>query len=266
MKPDVAADMDVQPTLEKMYQQKSRGDAFDYLIEEGDSSEGEFDSPKVGSEIRESTGSSLQSMGREVPYDCLKFQAVLGQGAFGRVYKAMLWDTPVAVKELKHCSKKDTYMEIKKELAMLTTLRHPNCVLLLGYTAPPNASIICEYMDKGSLWDILHNPKERIDFKQILRVAKLVGRGLLYLHSNDPPIYHRDVKTQNVLVGGDNNGKWHSVKVCDFGLSTFRSKVTDDSKEKVGWCGSVQWRAPETEFEYTDKSDIFRYLHIISSS
>ena len=33
---------------------------------------------------------------------------------------------------------------------------------------------------------------------------------------------------------------------------------SEKAKKKVGWCGSVQWRAPETVYEYTDKSDVFR--------
>ena len=50
--------------------------------------------------------------------------------------------------------------------------------------------------------------------------------------------------------------------MADFGLSTL-SQVSEGKKpkkEKVGWCGSVQWRAPETAFEYTAKSDIFRFF------
>jgi hypothetical protein len=37
------------------------------------------------------------------------------------------------------------------------------------------------------------------------------------------------------------------------------------TRKKVGWCGSVQWRAPETLYEYTDKSDVFRYYSLFSS-
>jgi serine/threonine protein kinase len=184
----------------------------------------------------------------------------------------MLWDTPVAVKELRSVDEDTKYLTIQKEITMLSELRHPNCVLLLGgthifsfirffwgiihskihcafsgYTPPPNAAIVVEYMDCGSLWDILHNAKLRLENKQIFRVAKLTARGhflhfrfnifrcyswsnislpipssclypflilgLLYLHQHDPPIYHRDIKSQNVLISGDITGKWHSVKV-----------------------------------------------------
>jgi len=237
--------------MEQLYHRRSRGVDADYLSD-----------PIHGSRIAHMPDEpsaallSRKSMGREIPYELLKFQTVLGQGAFGRVYKALLWDTPVAVKELKQCTEgNDTFAEMKKELELLTSLRHPNCVLLLGYTPPPNATIVCEYMALGSLWDILHDPKQRVDFKQVLKVAKLVARGILYLHQNDPPIHHRDIKTQNVLIHGT-SGKWHAVKVCDFGLSTLHSEDTNGS---VGWCGSVQWRAPETARVYLAESDIFSY-------
>ena len=97
-------------------------------------------------------------------------------------------------------------------------LRHPIIVLFMGaVTRPPNLSILTEFLPRGSLYQLIHRPNLPIDEKWHLRMALDVAQGMNYLHSSNPVIVHRDLKSPNLLV--DKN--W-VVKVCDFGLSRLK--------------------------------------------
>ena len=78
-------------------------------------------------------------------------------------------------------------------------LRHPNCVLFLGFTNPPNFCIITEYMTHGSLRSLLSNQRIRITSKHIIKCALAVARGMNYLHTQSPAILHRDLTSHNIL-------------------------------------------------------------------
>lgn len=56
------------------------------------------------------------------------------------------------------------------------------------------------FVEKGSLFDVLHKSQEKLDMKLILKMAYQIAKGLNYLHLNTPKIIHRDLKTQNLLV------------------------------------------------------------------
>jgi serine/threonine protein kinase len=64
--------------------------------------------------------------------------------------------------------------------------------------------------------------------KEIAYYASEVARGLHYLHRNK--IFHRDIKSANILVDGDEGEFFKSVKLCDFNISTYRS----DAFSRVG--------------------------------
>jgi len=73
------------------------------------------------------------------------------------------------------------------------------------------------------------------------------------LHSTNPSIIHRDLRTANILVNKDYN-----VKVADFGLSV---PNTPESFGARGRCGYIRCIAPEilTRREYSTKSDVYSY-------
>jgi serine/threonine protein kinase len=54
--------------------------------------------------------------------------------------------------------------------------------------------IITEYMNQGTLYDLLHNKRVRVTNKQILKVALSVAQGMHYLHSQKPTILHKGNK------------------------------------------------------------------------
>lgn len=123
------------------------------------------------------------------------------------------------------------------ECKLFAKLRHPNVVLFLGICLDlPNLALVTEYMDEGSLWDTLHPDRQTksanpIPWDKNLKVLADVARGMAFLHGSTPPIIHRDLKTQNILI--DEN--WN-CKVCDFGLSRICTNTHTMSK-----VGTPQW-------------------------
>ena len=93
-----------------------------------------------------------------------------------------------------------------------------------------------------------------------VNVAKQSARGVKYLHNHNPPIIHRDIKPQNILIQlGANPMDDIAVKITDFGISSSSSDVADvignAAKEQLkgairtmqttGWHGTLPYMAPE---------------------
>ncbi len=90
----------------------------------------------------------------------------------------------------------------------------------------------------GSLHSILHNTKIRLNHDHIIKVATAVAQAMNYLHSQKPPILHKDIKSENVLIGKN----WQLIKVTDFGLSFFTQQNSETEVCGSKYVGSVQWR------------------------
>ncbi|KAK1302946.1 putative serine/threonine-protein kinase [Acorus calamus] len=193
----------------------------------------------------------------------------LGNGGFGTVYKGKLQDgRVVAVKRLY----KNNYRRVEQfmnEVAILNRLRHPNLVSLYGCTSRHGRDLLLvyEYVPNGTLADHLHgplSPKNALTWPVRMRVAIETAEALAYLHAADPPIVHRDVKTNNILLDGD-----FRVKVADFGLSRlFPVDATHVSTAPQGTPGYVD---PEYRrcYQLSDKSDVYSFgvvlVELISS-
>ena len=186
-----------------------------------------------------------------VKYEDLKLESKIGEGSYGVVYKATFRGAQVAVKQMRSPLFVDLTQndieEFRKEAYMMSRLRHPNIVLVMGIslidieptrrrilstserTESGNSSkakkeskktvcIITEYLEQGSLADILYGPSrlpaDVWNYELILTCALQAARGMLYLHSHTPPICHRDLKCSNLVV----DDHW-VVKVTDFGMS-----------------------------------------------
>lgn len=93
-------------------------------------------------------------------------------------------------------------------------LSHPNIVLFMGVSFRElDYYIITEYVPRGSLFDILYRHKVPLEWKILHNMALDTCRGMNYLHSQVPPIIHRDLKSPNLLVGNN----W-DIKICDFDI------------------------------------------------
>ncbi|KAK3015905.1 hypothetical protein RJ639_007641 [Escallonia herrerae] len=149
----------------------------------------------------------------------------IGEGGYGPVFKCFLDHTPVAVKVLRPDAAQGR-SQFQQEVEVLSCMRHPNMVLLLG-ACPEYGCLIYEYMANGSLEDRLfrRGNTPALSWQLRFRIAAEIGTGLLFLHQTKPePLVHRDLKPGNILL--DHN---YVSKISDVGLSRLvPPSVADD--------------------------------------
>ena len=79
-------------------------------------------------------------------------------------------------------------------------LRHPNIVQFLGACLNPDYfCLLTEYMEKGSLFHVLQK-EPNLPISLRIQIATDIAKGMVYLHTRNPPIVHRDIKSLNILV------------------------------------------------------------------
>ncbi|XP_073002911.1 probable receptor-like protein kinase At1g80640 [Typha latifolia] len=182
---------------------------------------------------------------------------ILGEGGFGRVYKAFFeGGVLAAVKRLdgneQHCEK-----EFENELDLLGRIRHPNVISLLGYCVHERSRLlIYELMQNGSLETQLHGPSHgsALSWHIRMKIALDTARGLEYLHEHcNPSVIHRDLKSSNILLDSDFN-----AKISDFGLAVTGG---DHNKGCVTLSGTLGYVAPEylLDGKLTEKSDVYAF-------
>lgn len=183
---------------------------------------------------------------------------ILGIGGFGEVYKGILNDrTVVAVKTAKVGSIK-AIEQVLNEVRILSQVNHRNLIRLLGCCVDSQEPLLVyEYIPKGTLYHHLHTIDRDIflHWETRLNIALQTAEALAYLHSAAfPPIYHRDVKSTNILLDNDLN-----AKVSDFGLS--RLAETDLSHISTCAQGTLGYLDPEyyRNYQLTDKSDVYSF-------
>mmetsp|Transcript_26441 Transcript_26441/g.44151 ORF Transcript_26441/g.44151 Transcript_26441/m.44151 type:complete len:1556 (-) Transcript_26441:105-4772(-) len=148
----------------------------------------------------------------------------------------------------------DEYVRLKtefvSEMRHLSKLRHPCITTVMGAVISKKSEpmLVMEYMDHGSLYDLVHNESMVVDGELVLPILRDIAQGVRFLHAASPLVIHGDLKARNVLV----DSKFRA-KVADFGLS---------QKKKVGATGTPLWMAPELlrgESENTDMSDVYSF-------
>ncbi|WRX22228.1 GNAT domain - like 10 [Theobroma cacao] len=141
----------------------------------------------------------------------------VGRGGYGKVYRGILANgTVVAIKRAQQGSLQGQ-IEFITEIELLSRLHHRNLVSLVGYCSEQGEQmLVYEFMPNGSLHDLLSDRyRDTLSFPLRLRIALGSAKGILYLHNEaDPPIIHRDIKANNILLDFKFN-----PKVSDFGIS-----------------------------------------------
>ena len=92
------------------------------------------------------------------------------------------------------------------EAAIQSKLSHPNILRIIGLVFDHgNFGLVLEFMDNGDLYDYLHN--NDVEWKLKLSFISDVTAGMHYLHSQEPPIIHGDLKIENVLINRHKTAK-----------------------------------------------------------
>ncbi|KJE92764.1 TKL/IRAK protein kinase [Capsaspora owczarzaki ATCC 30864] len=191
--------------------------------------------------------------------------SLLGEGAFGRVYRASLPGPPVAIKKLSAESIKG-YASFQSELDSLSKFRHRNIITILSYAKSHDAyCLVYEFMPNGSVRDRLSrkNNTPPLTWSQRHQIAADVDRGMHYVQTAlpDQVLFHLDLKTDNVLLDAHFN-----AKVSDFGLVRAAEHLDDKSylRTKVPQ-GTAPYMCPEffEEGRMTVKTDVYAFGMIL---
>ncbi|KAG7586453.1 Protein kinase-like domain superfamily [Arabidopsis thaliana x Arabidopsis arenosa] len=184
---------------------------------------------------------------------------ILGQGGQGTVYKGMLVDGRIVAVKKSKVVDEDKLEEFINEVVILSQINHRNIVKLLGCCLETNVPVLVyEYIPNGNLFEHLHDEFDdnmMATWEMRLRIAIDIAGALSYLHSfATSPIYHRDVKSTNIMLD-----EKYRAKVSDFGTS--RTVTVDHTHLTTVVSGTVGYMDPEyfQSSQFTDKSDVYSF-------
>ncbi|XP_051837313.1 STE20-like serine/threonine-protein kinase isoform X1 [Antechinus flavipes] len=185
------------------------------------------------------------------PEDFWEIIGELGDGAFGKVFKAQNKETNVlAAAKVIDTKSEEELEDYMVEIDILASCDHPNIVKLLdAFYYENNLWILIEFCAGGAVDAVMLELERPLTESQIQVVCKQTLEALNYLHENK--IIHRDLKAGNILftLEGD-------IKLADFGVS---AKNTRTIQRRDSFIGTPYWMAPEVVMCETSKDRPYDY-------
>uniref|UniRef100_A0A7N1A3B2 Protein kinase domain-containing protein n=1 Tax=Kalanchoe fedtschenkoi TaxID=63787 RepID=A0A7N1A3B2_KALFE len=224
-------------------------------------------SNKVRHQDQEITQFSYSEL--QIATNNFSMEMFLGKGSHGRVYRAALHGGKLiaAVKKTKGYKRdRCATSPAENEIEILSKVRNPGLVNLIGFCVDSAGEklIVVEYMSNGTLYDLLHTSNKPLGWRKRIQLALEVARAVHSLHSANPPVIHRDIKSSNVLL--DRN---MSARLGDFGLA-LRGHVEDVRIKCTPPAGTLGYLDPSylAPGDLSTKSDVFSFgilvLEIVS--
>ena len=187
--------------------------------------------------------SVLKGFEREPKITDFTIIKLLGSGAFSKVYLAQHKKTK-AKYAIKIIDKRDSdniseKEYFKREAEIMYKINHPNIVKLYGHFEDNTyCYFIMEYMSGGDAYSLLMKyGDKKINNKIIVSILKDIISATYYLHHMNPPIIHRDIKSENILFNSQMR-----AKLADFGWSNYLKK---NHMKRMTYAGTPVYLAPE---------------------
>jgi serine/threonine protein kinase len=179
----------------------------------------------------------------------------IGKGGYGAVYRAfdLTLKQPCAIKE-NLSTQPEVQRQFEREALILARLRHPNLPRVIDHfvLAEQGQYLVMDFVEGHSLHVLLKSQKEPFSEAEALSWIDQVCQALIYLHQQTPPIIHRDIKPQNIIITPAGR-----AMLVDFGLS----KIYDEQLQTtIGARGLTYGYAPPEQYGQgrTDtRSDIY---------
>ncbi|CAB4268227.1 unnamed protein product [Prunus armeniaca] len=194
-------------------------------------------------------------------------QKLLGKGSHGYVYKAVLRGRLVAVKRPSRahsqtlrptsCSAPETTNEVDNEIEILSKIQSPRLVNLLGFSNDSkDRLLVVEFMSNGTLYDVLHSSARPPNWGRRIRLALQTAKAIDTLHSSNPPVIHRDIKSANVLID-----RSYNARLGDFGLALRYCHFDDYRLRSTPPAGTIGYLDPcyVTPDNLSTKTDVFSF-------
>jgi serine/threonine-protein kinase len=188
--------------------------------------------------------------------DKWEIERFLGEGAFAEVYRVrhrFFGRQAMKVLKLTGISREEVE-DVLSEAILLSRLAHPNIVRVFDADTTETSRGICgfftmEYVAGGSLDQFWRSHGAKlVPVETTVEVMRQCCRGLAIAHGEQPPIIHRDIKPQNILVGHDAEGL--RVRVSDFGLAKHVNPLTLHATTR----GTRSFKGPEAFVDYQSDS------------
>ncbi|EQC29802.1 TKL protein kinase [Saprolegnia diclina VS20] len=204
-----------------------------------------------------------------IPQQEIQNISLLVKGGYGVVFHATFGKQDVAMKQLLPSKAKDSsaIQDFMNEIRLCARLEHPKIVKFVGisWSTLQDLAVLSEFMSNGDVTGLIRKERKKPEGSRLLQwysdgvfpatktsIAADTADALVYLHSFQPTVIHRDLKSKNVLL----SETWEA-KLSDFGIS----RVTSLEESMTSNIGTIAWIAPEvlTGGRYTEKADIYSF-------